>query len=240
MDKTALYPRCTRVLNVMNKAWLPHWVAFEERRRILKMLETSSIEQVRQWAKELPRCTDVKCQCASQVYLERGGEKGTAFHTAVYDYLSGKTDVDPGEAIHAYKRFLKWFAKAGIEIVEKELKLVTHIWRVKGTTDVIFRCAARGTGLFIGDWKTSNNMDPLHELQLGAYAGMYLEERGLPWETFDGGLVVRFDKREKAPKRVIDEKWLTREQLKNRFEIYCSLRRPFDFALAHDLLKVGD
>ncbi len=224
----------------MNRAWLAHWVAFEERRRILKMLETQSLEEVIEWSKKLPRCTDEKCQCASQVYLDRGGEKGTAFHTAVYEFLSGKEDVDPGEAKFAYKRFLKWYGKAGIQIVDMELKLVSHLWRVKGTTDVIFRCPARGPGLFIGDWKTSNNMDPLHELQIGAYAGMYLEERGLSWDAIEGGLVVRFDKREHAPKRVLDEKWLTREQLKDRFTIYCSLRRPFDFALKNDLLKVGD
>lgn len=238
MIDRAHYPRVTQVLRMVPKAFLQHWVAFEERKRMVTMAERLSIPKLRKWVQELPRCTDTACQCASGVVLTDAGEKGTEFHQAVYDYLEHREPKVTGSQ-YAFKRFLKWFAKQDMRIRQKELGLYSNVWRYKGTTDVIFERPGID-GLFIGDWKTSNNPDPTHELQIGAYAGAYLEMNGLDWGALAGGLVVRFDKREKAPRRTIDEHWLTRDELQERFKVFTSLRRPYDFALSRGLLKVGD
>lgn len=237
MTNRAHYPRVTNVLKMMPKAFVQHWAARVERERAVKMAADMSPAKLKEWAAGLEWCTDRKCNCASGQVLTDAGDKGTEFHTAVEDYLKGR-EPKPGAAEHAFRRFLKWWEKQSIEIVEQELKLHSDIWRYKGTTDVIFKRAGHD-GLWIGDWKTSNNMDATHELQIGAYAGAWLEMKGLDWDVLAGGLVARFDKNAKPKKRAMDEHWLTRDELKERFTIFTSLRRPYDFALRNGMLTVG-
>lgn len=239
MDQTSSYPRVTRVLRVLSQSWLSHWVAYEERKRMLKLLETMRLDELKDWVKNLPRCTDEQCYCAAQTKADEGAEKGSDFHQAVDAYLHGGTP-EVTTSKFAYARWLKWWKTQDAEVVAQEFKLVNHTWRYKGTADILLRYP--GKGLTVGDWKTSNHMSPLYYLQLALYTGAGIEMGLFTWEDLDeerAAGIFRFDKREKPYGRTKDIVWITRAQLKKYWDVACSLRRPYDFAMEHDLLKVG-
>lgn len=239
------HPSVTGMTGIMPKAWMPHWYASEERKGLLRAIEgmkaTDALAAVMEYL-DKPRCTDLLCVCEANKKKTAGGNAGTNFHEAVEAHLLKKPvpKLSGGEE-RAFKRFLGWLKKHKVEYLMRidgrpmlELHIRNTTWKYVGTFDGL--CIVDGV-LRVVDWKTSNNMDPTFMLQIAAY-GQGAVEEGLLNEM-PGGLILRCDKREKPWERAVDEELLTPDEMKENFKVFASLRRPYDFAMRHGLLKVG-
>lgn len=105
-------------------------------------------------------------------YSEWHAGKGKAVHLAIHYLVTGQLNwdsVDP-QIINRVKAFQKFHNETRFSIVESELKMYSERLQFAGTLDLIFS----GQGLILGDIKS--HIEPILELQLGAYSLLY-EER---------------------------------------------------------------
>jgi hypothetical protein len=90
--------------------------------------------------------------------------KGEKFDTSEY----APNDVE--KASKAYKSFLDWQDKLGIECIASELQLVHQRLKYGGTIDLVAR---HDTELWLVDFKTSKAVYTEHKIQVAAYRELY-------------------------------------------------------------------
>lgn len=101
-------------------------------------------------------------------------------------------------ATEAYKAYLRWEERSGVEIVATEIEMVSEELQFGGCPDAIFLFDDR---LELADWKTSKRVYPDHFIQLAAYGQLWEENRdelaeelGIPNLPFTGYHLLRFGK----------------------------------------------
>lgn len=127
--------------------------------------------------------------------LKSSQEIGQTLHGAIESYFKGESLPDMDENTgRMFSLFQGWAATSGIVPTEIELDMMSQVHGFHGTCDLIGTLDGQP---IIVDWKTSSAMDPLHGVQLSAYAAMYEEMTGTHIER---GMIVRIDKKPEAKK----------------------------------------
>ena len=117
--------------------------------------------------------------------VQRAADIGTVTHARIEAYVRGM-ELDESElprdvvdrSQNGALRFMDFWQKAGYELSECELAMVSESWQVGGTLDILAR--NRDGGLDLLDVKTSKRIYPEHRIQACAYAAIYEEAHGQP------------------------------------------------------------
>jgi hypothetical protein len=107
-----------------------------------------------------------------QHYSEWHAGKGKAVHLAIHFLVTNQLkwdSVDP-VILGRVKAFQKFHNEVGLQVVESELQMYSKRLQFAGTLDLMFE----DKYLILGDIKS--HIEPVLELQLGAYSFLY-EER---------------------------------------------------------------
>ncbi len=119
---------------------------------------------------------------------------GTNVHQAIEYYIKGDaealnqlTEKLNDEEIEAIKTFISWAEKSVGKFVDSERVVYSRKNRYCGTLD--FTAFLKdGTGLYVGDIKTTGHIYPEYFLQTAAYEMAFREETGL---NIEGRIIVR-------------------------------------------------
>lgn len=133
---------------------------------------------------------------------EKAADIGTAVHSMVELHTKGASETEcldvlatlPEEghekAKSGFSAYLAWAKNFNIEIIEREVQLVSEKHRFGGTPDAIGRI---NNGLVLLDYKTSNGVYSDMLIQLAAYKNLWEENR--PDLPITGGChLLRFAK----------------------------------------------
>ena len=112
----------------------------------------------------------------ADIILERAAKRGSTVHGMIEAYIDGflvswlNDDLKPKYALDEWQMFCKFidfWETYNPEVVISEMKIVSESLRFGGAIDLI--CKLNGE-LWLIDFKTSNNLHKVNELQLSAYA----------------------------------------------------------------------
>lgn len=165
---------------------------------------------------------------------------GTAVHEAVELHTMGKRDDEcravfetrfpfdtekQAKCISGYEAYLAWAKNFKVQIVEREVQLVSEKHRYGGTPDAI---GMIGGELVLLDWKTSNAIYSDYLIQLAAYARLWDEHH--PDRPITGGHhLLRFSKEHgdfhHAYYPKLDEGWRQFLLFREAFEIDKQLKK---------------
>ncbi len=164
-----------------------------------------------------------KCKATAN----RGARIGQDFHTLMHNHYDPTQPVvlesHPRKQPKIYellKYATEWVDKQNWAFQAQEQHVISKRYRFHGTFDAI---VLTNNELVIIDWKTSNQSDKFHGVQLSAYAQAYYEETG---KHVDQGIIVRVDKKTKTPK--IHPEVYT--GLHYYFPVFNALREAWDYA----------
>jgi hypothetical protein len=171
--RLGLFPSVTSILGILAKPGLEKWKLNQVALATLRTPKTPA-ESEDYW------CTRVRNAAFEQV--EQAADLGTMIHGALELAMAG-APYDDQLRVHIAP-VLEWKAKTGIEIVERELRVVNRAHGFAGTTDVLFRFGRAGMGIL--DYKTRATK-PGEEvqaydnqaMQLAAYAATYWGEENI-------------------------------------------------------------
>jgi hypothetical protein len=116
--------------------------------------------------------------------VQRAADIGTATHGRIEAFVRGQ-EVDSSDwprevvvkSMNGHHRFVDWWEKSQYVLAECELPLVSEMWQVGGTLDIL---ANGRDGLDLIDIKTSKRIYAEHRIQASAYAAIYEEKFGVP------------------------------------------------------------
>jgi len=165
--RLGLYPSVTSILGVLAKPGLEKWKLNQVALASLKTPKQAE-ESQDYW------CNRVRSVAFEQV--EQAADLGTMIHGALEAAMNGES-FDP-ELRPYVEPVLKWKAETGIEIIDREIRLVNHAEGFAGTADVLFRYGQQGIGIL--DYKTRKTKPgeavvayDNQAMQLAAYAATY-------------------------------------------------------------------
>lgn len=171
--RLGLYPSVTSILSILAKPGLEKWKLDQVALATLRTPKQAE-ESEDYW------CNRVRNAAFEQV--EEAADLGTMIHGALELAMNGEpyaADLRP-----YVEPVLAWKQKTGIEIVEREVKLVNRAHGFAGTADVLFRFGRAGIGIL--DYKTRKTK-PGEEvsaydnqaMQLAAYGATYWGEENI-------------------------------------------------------------
>jgi hypothetical protein len=165
--RLGLYPSVTSILNVLAKPGLEKWKLDQVAQATLR-LPKGEEESTDYW------CSRVRNAAFEQV--EQAADLGTMIHGALEAAMAGEP-YDP-ELQPYIKPVLEWKATTGIEVIDREIRLVNKAEGFAGTADVLFRYGQFGMGIL--DYKTRKTKRgekvtayDNQAMQLAAYAATY-------------------------------------------------------------------
>ncbi len=171
--RMGLYPSVTSILNVLAKPGLEKWKLNQVALATLRSPKQEN-EGDEYW------CNRVRSAAFEQV--EQAADKGSMIHGALEKAMAGEA-FDPELAVYV-DPVMEWKASVGIEIVEREIRLVNEDHGFAGMADVFFRYGDRGIGIL--DYKTRKTKPgeklrayDNQALQLAAYAATYWGEENI-------------------------------------------------------------
>jgi len=144
-------------------------------------------------------------------------DEGCKYGQEAHDALE-KWDLTNPAALMIHNEFLPQVQ----EFVCQEQKLISHRHRYHGTTDFIARMEGE-TGLWVGDWKTSNADSKWYVVQMAAYANAWNESH--PDQLIDQAICVHYNKKLKTPKLKITKFY----GLKDYFKAFAACREVLDY-----------
>ena len=113
--------------------------------------------------------------------VKKASEEGTQVHNLIEDYLNekelsflsptGKPLYNPG-VWQMFLRFVEWWETYQPTLIETEVHLFSDELKVAGTCDLV--CEINGE-LWIIDFKTSNQLSTIYDLQTAVYGKCYEE-----------------------------------------------------------------
>ncbi|MCP5523713.1 MAG: hypothetical protein H7A46_19425 [Verrucomicrobiales bacterium] len=171
--KLGLFPSVTGILGVLAKPGLEKWKLDQV---ALACLRAPKQEQESEdyW------CNRVRNAAFEQV--EQAADLGTMVHGALELAMAGEP-YDPEFKVYV-EPVLEWKRKVGIEIVDREVKLVNRAHGFAGTADVLFRYGQSGIGIL--DYKTRKTKPgekvvayDNQAMQLAAYGATYWGEENI-------------------------------------------------------------
>lgn len=161
-------PGVTTVLGILDKPALIHWA--------WKLgCEGIDYKKVSQEAADIGTIGHALCECHV-----KGMELDRSNLNPEY--------VDKAE--NAFIKFVQWWDREELEIVESELQLVSEFWQCGGTLDILAR---RKNKLVLVDMKTSKAIYSEYRVQTSAYASIYEELHDEPIEQV---IICRIGKEE--------------------------------------------
>jgi len=157
----------TSILGVLAKPGLEKWK--------LEQLSLACLRHPKQAEEsEAYWCSRVRSAAFEQV--EQAADLGTTIHAALEAAMNGEP-YDPHLQPYV-QSVLQWKASTGIEIVDREVRLVNKAEGFAGTADVLFRYGQFGMGIL--DYKTRKTKPgedvvayDNQAMQLAAYAATY-------------------------------------------------------------------
>jgi len=171
--RLGLYPSVTSILSILAKPGLEKWKLDQVALACLRIPKTPE-ESEDYW------CGRVRNAAFDQV--EAAASLGTMIHGALELAMNGEAysaDMRP-----YVEPVMRWKESTGIEIVERELKVVNHDHGFAGTADVLFRYGQNGIGIL--DYKTRKTKPgekveayDNQAMQLAAYAATYWGEENV-------------------------------------------------------------
>jgi hypothetical protein len=171
--RLGLYPSVTGILGILAKPGLEKWKLDQV---ALATLRTPKVQEESEdyW------CNRVRTAAFEQV--EQAADLGTMIHGALEAAMAGEPYA---EDLRPYvEPVLAWKQQVGIEIVDRESRLVNKQHGFAGTADVLFRYGQNGIGIL--DYKTRKTK-PGEEviaydnqaMQLAAYGATYWGEENI-------------------------------------------------------------
>ncbi len=113
--------------------------------------------------------------------VKKAGEEGTQVHEMIEQYLNGKElnflsefgnpQYHP-DIWQMFLRFVEWWEEYKPTLIETEVHLFSDELKVAGTCDMV--CEIDGE-IWIVDFKTSNNLQTVYDLQTAVYGKCYEE-----------------------------------------------------------------
>jgi hypothetical protein len=166
--RLGLYPSVTSILGVLAKPGLEKWKLDQVALATLRAPKQAE-ESEDYW------CSRVRNVAFEQV--EQAADMGTMIHGALEAAMAGEP-YDPELRVYI-QPVLEWKEKTGIEIVDREVRMVNKAEGYAGTADVLFRYGQNGIGIL--DYKTRKTKPTEKTLtaydnqamQLAAYAATY-------------------------------------------------------------------
>ena len=168
--KLNLFPSVTTLLSVLAKPGLETW---KLNQAILATAKAPRVENEsdERWCKRV--------RGIAQEPVTVAADLGTRIHGALELAFTGQ-EYDDAVKVYVHP-VLQWQQKVGLEIVEREKRLVNIKHGFAGTADLLFRYGKRGMGIL--DFKTrktfpGQEVEPYdgQSLQLAAYAATYWGE----------------------------------------------------------------
>jgi hypothetical protein len=181
--RLGLYPSVTSILGILAKPGLETWklnqVALATQRT-----PRQSGESEEYW------CNRVRTVAFEQV--EEAADLGTMIHGALELAMTGEA-YDQALAVYV-EPVVTWAKETGLQIVEREIRLVNRAHGFAGTSDVFFRYGQNGIGIL--DYKTRKTQvgKPVgayedQAMQLAAYAATYWGEANI-WRVLAANVFV--------------------------------------------------
>ena len=214
------WPSVTEVLRVSDQPWKWRWYGSEVKKH-----------GYRGWQ---------KCDAMGK----RGMSFGTDFHTRLYDLLNFKFFAVPipspmvwvsaprfrDKVSECVQVVYDYVIDSGVKVIALEQHLVNEKDRYHGSFDAVVESPE---GLIeVWDWKTNNQEDPYHAVQLSAYAAAF----GIKGAVCDRGRVIQVDKKAKTPK----VKAHVFTDLHFYYDLFLALRDNWDFAHSAGRWQRGD
>ncbi len=165
--RLGLYPSVTSILSVLAKPGLEKWKLDQVAIATLRILKQAE-ESVDYW------CNRVRNAAFEQV--EQAADLGTMIHGALELAMAGQPYADD---LRPYvEPVMAWKQQTGIQIIDREIRLVNKTEGFAGTADVLLRFGQQGMGIL--DYKTRKTKAgeivaayDNQAMQLAAYAATY-------------------------------------------------------------------
>jgi hypothetical protein len=172
--RLGLFPSVTSILGILAKPGLEKWKLNQVALATLRTPKQTE-ESEDYW------CGRVRNVAFEQV--EQAADLGTMIHGALELAMNGEPYADD---MHPYvEPVIAWKEQTGIEIIEREVRLVNQQHGFAGTSDVLFRYGQQGIGIL--DYKTRKTKPgekveayDNQAMQLAAYGATYWGEESLP------------------------------------------------------------
>ncbi len=194
-NQKTLYPGATGPLGIISKYYLIPWAAKET-----ALYTKRTLEKVKNIfglsAKDL--CNDrflellyKRSKKQHSIKKERAADIGTRAHKAIDEIIKGGTPKIDSDTEFVVENFFSWYEQSGMKIVQGDTKVGSREHGYGGSLDGIIQ-DDKGK-LYVLDFKTSNQIDPLgYSCQVAAYSFALKEMYGL--YTAPDGIIVRFSK----------------------------------------------
>ena len=169
--------------------------------------------------------------------VKKAGEEGTQVHEMCEDYLNGKELNFLNNGIPMYNpdiwqmflRFVDWWETYNPTLIETEVHLFSDKLKVAGTCDLVCEI---DNELWIIDFKTSNHLQTVYDLQTAVYGKCYEECYGKTPDRY-GVLWLKSKSRgeDKSGKRMKGKNWEVYESPRTQEEnvdIFNTVKKLFD------------
>lgn len=200
----------TTILNTKSKPYLIDWAANEA----YKDAVGKSVEELKQILKDKKYAHKTKGKDATDV--------GQLAHNWIDSWLAIQT-IERVEGVqHITDRFVKWATDNNVKFIAGDTSVLSEKYWYAGSFD--FVCEIEGK-VYLGDFKTSKQIDREYFVQCAAYRHALKEMCGI---EIDGSIIVRSDK-------LTDEE-LARENEEQTKKYHSDKynRKPFEVAYSFD------
>ena len=177
---------------------------------------------------------------ASEHIVRKAADQGTQTHEMIEDYLNGKElnflspsgypQYDP-LVWQMFLRFVDFWEEYNPKLIETEVHLFSDEIKVAGTCDMVCEIEIDGkTELWIIDFKTSNHLQTIYDLQTSVYGKCYEECFGIKPDRY-GVLWLKSNKRKAATGKIQGKGWEMYESKRTQeenLEIFKTVKTLFD------------
>ena len=194
-NQKTLYPGATGPLGIISKYHLIPWAAKETALYTQKVLRKTGLIFGLS-AKDL--CNDrflellyKRSKKQHSIKKERAADIGTRAHKAIDEIIKGGTPIIEKDTEFVVENFFAWYEQSGMKIINGDTKVGSQVHGYGGSLDGVVQ--DENGKLYVLDFKTSNQIDPLgYSCQVAAYSFALKEMYGL--YTAPDGIIVRFSK----------------------------------------------
>lgn len=177
---------------------------------------------------------------SSEHIVKKAGEQGTQVHEMIESYLEGEELTFLGahgrpiyhpDVWQMFLRFVEWWELYNPTLIETEVHLFSDKLKVAGTCDMVCEIEINGEKqLWIIDYKTSNHLQTVYDLQTSVYGQMYEECYGKKADRH-GILWLKSSKRKASEGKMQGKGWEMYESSRTpeeNLDIFSTVKKLFD------------